>query len=347
MGKKYKNLYSQITSDNSLQKAFIRASTGKRQSHGYLVFNEYAQKNLLTLQERLIDESWKPSPLRKFYVYEPKERLIGAPTFSDRIVHHALCAVIEPIFDKTFLPYSFACRDNKGTHAGVIYLQSLLRKNNYKYYLKTDFSKYFPSIDLEILHKEFDKKITCKQTKVLFSKIVPQTGKGVPIGALTSQLSANIYGNILDQYLHHQLKVKFVRYMDDVVILGNNINELRQIKEKLEIFAQEKMLLTLSKWNINKTKNGINFLGYRIWATHKLIRKSSVYRAKRKIKFSLRNQDFEYLLSFIGSWKGHVDLANSHNLKIWLQNQHDLVKNLAIAKVKKRKTRQTLFTELF
>jgi len=345
MGKKHKHLYDDITSEASLQAAFHRAATGKRQSHGYLVFNEYAQARLMRIRQQLLDEAWRPSPLREFTIYEPKPRLIGAPKFADRVVHHALCAAIEPIFDRAFLPYSFACRRNLGTHAGVIYLQSHLRTRKYTHYLKTDFRKFFPSIDRSVLNAEFRRKITCRRTVALFEKIVPPTGVGVPIGALTSQLSANIYGNILDQYLHHEKRVRFARYMDDVVILGTDPVELRAMKADIEAFAVERMRLGISRWRVAPISQGIDFLGYRVWPGHKLLRRSSVTRAKRKIKVATAAGDLSYLEAFIGAWKGHADLADSMNLRWWLEREHEVAHHLRLARKSRRKSRDGLLAE--
>lgn len=345
MGKKHKRLFHQITNESALRAAFHRAATGKRQSHGFLVFNEYAETRLHDLQGRLLDGSWSPSPLRTFTVYEPKPRLIGAPTFADRVVHHALCAVIDPLFDASFLPYSFACRNGMGTHAGVVYVQSHLRKGRYSHYLKTDFRKFFPSIDREILHRQVRKRISCKMTLDLFSKIVPPVGRGVPIGALTSQLSANIYGNMLDQYLHHSLSVRFARYMDDVVILGHGANELRQVKEQIEAFASDQMQLELSRWRVGRVTQGIDFLGYRIWPHHKLLRKSSVTRAKRVVRTAVEHGDVKRLDSFIAAWKGHAELADSANLLAWLNEAHDVSSHLRAARRSRRRSRDEMLAD--
>lgn len=346
MGTKHKRLFEHIVSERAMQNAFRLASTGKRQSHGYLVFNEYAQLRLLDIRARLIDGSWEPSALRTFTVYEPKPRIIGAPAFADRIVHHALCAVIDPIFDKSFLPYSFACRPGMGTHAAVIYVQSQLRKHGYTHFLKTDFRKFFPSINREVLHQQVRRKVSCKPTLELFSKIVPETGLGVPIGALTSQLSANIYGNMLDQYLHHELKVPFARYMDDVVVLGNDPAHLRTVKRDIEAFAAEQMHLAISRWHVAPVGHGVNFLGYRIWPHHKLLRRSSVTRAKRTIRHCVEHGDGAALMAFAAAWRGHAALADSANLRTQLDRQYQVADRLRRAQRDRIKSRDDLLADL-
>jgi len=347
MGKRYKNLYHQIANLDSLYQAYAKAQNNRRQSHGFLVFQEYAPANLRSLYETLLDESWEPDPLRQFVIYEPKRRLISAPSFSDRVVHHSLYATIEPIMERTFLPWSFACRIGKGTHAGVRFVQSELRRGGYTHFLKTDFAAYFPSIDTEILHAEYRRKISCKQTLALLEKIIPRNSVGVPIGALPSQLSANVYGNILDHFLHHHHKVRFARYMDDVIVLGHDPHHLREVKDSIEQFASERMRMSFSHWSILPISRGINFLGYRIWPRHKLIRKSSVTRARRKARAMIARADYEALERFIGSWAGHINKADVYNLKIALNAELGINVALSEAAQRRHKTRDFLLGELF
>jgi hypothetical protein len=327
--------------------SYLRAQQGKRYSNGFLVFQEQAPANLVDIHSRLLNQTWVPEPYRRFVIYEPKQRIIGAPSFADRIVHHSLCSVIEPIMDSTFLPWTFACRRGKGTHAGVTYVQSQMRKRAYTHFLKTDFKSFFPSIDTDILHEQYEKKISCQPTLKLLRKIIQPGSKGVPIGALTSQLSANVYGNMLDQYLHHQLKVPFARYMDDVIVLGYDMMKLREVKNSIEQFASEEMQLSLSHWSVAPVSRGINFIGYRIWSGHKLLRKDSVTGAKKKIRTMTEREDSEALLRFIGSWSGHVNKADTYNLKIWLDKQHELTKILKSERLKKRPNREQLFESMF
>ena len=126
---------------------------------GYLEFKEYAEANLLLIQQELVNGSYKIGPYREFTIYEPKARLISALDFKDRLVQHALCNVISPIFDRGLLPYTFACRVGMGTHAGVRHVQAMLRSGGYKYFLKTDFAKFFPSVNRARLHEMIVKKI--------------------------------------------------------------------------------------------------------------------------------------------------------------------------------------------
>lgn len=298
-------------------KAYHNASNGKRTSYGYLLFKQFEAANLERMIARLNDGTYAPGEHNVFYVYEPKQRKISALPFMDRIVQHSLYATLNPIFERGFLPSSFACRTGKGTHQGVKYVQSILRKlPDSAWFLKLDFKSYFHSVDREILGKEIDRKITCRKTSRLLEQFHPREGQGLPIGNLTSQLLANVYGNILDQYLQHVLKVKhWARYMDDTVIFGSSKEELQEIYAKLTQFVGEKMKLRWSKWSIRSVLAGVNFLGYRIFRKYKLIRKDSVRRAKRKVKKYIQKGQIEKLDKFLASWTGHVQWADGYNLK--------------------------------
>lgn len=323
MGKRNRNLFEQIVDWDNMLDAYKKTSDGKKQSFGYLDFKEYDLANLKELQKELIDGAYVRGPYREFTIREPKPRLISALEFRDRLVQHALCNIITPIFERGFLPYSFACRVNLGTHAGVKHVQSMLRKTGFKYFLKTDFSKFFPSVDRVILRRMIAKKIHCQQTLDLIDKIMEPTGKGIPIGSLTSQLFANVYGNALDYYIHHDLKLRhWARYMDDVVILGDEPAKLQQVFQKIVDFSKDAMRMAISKWQISPVSRGINFLGYRIWYNHKLIRKDSVIRAKRKIAWLVKRNDTDALARFIASWKGHAQWADSHNLISYLEKRY-------------------------
>lgn len=322
MGKKYKNLFNQIIDINNIKDAYKKTCKNKRQTYSYLQFKEYDQYNLTKIQNELKNQTYKIGVYRNFYIFDPKKRLISSLSFKDRIVQHALCNIITPILDKTFLNNSFACRTNYGTHFGVKYIQDKLQKYNYKQFLKTDFSKYFPSIHTNILLEIIKRKIKCKTTMSLIEKIVPYNTVGIPIGNLTSQLFANVYGNEIDHFLKHKLKIKhFGRYMDDIVVLHNDKDYLKDVYNKLVDFTKNKLYLRISKWNISSTKKGINFLGYRIWKDYKLVRKQSVVKAKKKIKLYLRTNNKEKLSRFLASWHGHIQWSNSHNLKKYIDNK--------------------------
>ncbi len=328
MGKKHKHLIERIGAIENLRDAYEKTARGKRATFGFLEFKEYAQANLALMSEAILDGAWVQGPYREFTIHEPKARLISALYFKDRLAQHALVNVIGPIFDKTLMPQTFACRVGMGTHAGVRFVQSRLRRIGAKYYLKTDFSKFFYSIDRTILHDMIERRVSCRPTLKLIRAMVPNTGRGLPIGSLTSQLFANLYGNAVDRLIHFDLGHRsWARYMDDIVILGFDLARLKDSFGAIEEHAKNTLRLTISKWNASAVSRGINFLGYRIWPTHKLLRKDSVTRAKRKIKGYLGRGDTEALDRFLASWAGHARWADTHNLATYLENHHGITVN--------------------
>ena len=316
MAKKHRNLIERIACEKNLRRAYLQTARGKRRTFGYLEFKEYAELNLALLGQEILNGSYLPGKPREFLIHEPKPRLISAIPFRDRVAQHALVNVIGPIFEATLLPRTYACRKDMGTHAAVISLQSEMRKMGTPLYaLKTDFAKYFSSIDRGVLHRLIAKKISCAATLRLISSIVPPTGCGLPIGALTSQLFANVYGGQVDRLIHCGLGERhWYRYMDDIVVLGKDLDRLRSIKRELEELAYLELGLRLSRWSLFPVSRGVNFLGYRIWPTHKLLRKSSAIRARRRLRVLRAHDDAEALQAFSAAWSGHAQWADSHNL---------------------------------
>lgn len=315
MGNKYKRLFEQIITIENFQDAYYKTRKGKRKSLSYLEFKEYAQHNIENLRQEVADGGYVRSDFRNFYIHDPKLRLISGLPFKDRIVQHAINNVIEPIYEKSFLPYTFACRPGKGTHAGVKFVQSNIRRGKITHFLKTDFSKYFPSVHLPTLYQMHDSKIKCWKTIDLMEKITPRNSVGLAIGSLASQLNANLYGTLVDNYIQHTLRpIAWARYMDDIVVMDNDQGKLKEIKQAIEEFALQKMHLRFSKWSISPLSHGINFLGYRIWSNHKLLRKQSVVRAKRAIKALKSKNDTVGLDKFLAAWIGHASWADTNRL---------------------------------
>lgn len=319
MGTKHKNLFGQVTDPDNLWEAYRKASLGKKQTLGYLQFRADDAAHLVQLREALISGTYTPGKPRVFNVYEPKLRQISALPFIDRIAQHALCSVIEPIFDRVFLPQSHACRIGKGTHQAAISVQAMLRSvikgGGEPWVLKTDFSKYFASIDRARLHAEYRKKISCKPTLALLERFIPTQGVGLPIGNLVSQLSANLYGHIFDRWFVHLVGIsQFARYMDDVVVIGHSREAMALLQLQAQSFAQQHMGLRFSHWSVQRWQRGVNFCGYRIWPTHKLLRRASVTRAKRKLAAFEKSGDLAARDQFLASWRGHAQWADCRNL---------------------------------
>lgn len=316
MGKKHRNLIGRVVDEANLRLALQQAARGKRRSVGYLEFKEYEPLNLARLGEEIAAGAYHPAPPHQFVVFEPKRRVISAPTFRDRVAQHALVNVIGPILDAGLLPRAYACREGRGTHAAVIALQADMRRLGAPLYaLKTDFSRFFPSIDRATLNRLIAKKITCAATLDLVETITPPDGVGLPIGALTSQIYANVYAGQVDRLLQCDLKRRFwYRYMDDIVVLGRSSERLREVKDRIEAFSLAELGLKFSHWSVAPISRGVNFLGYRIWPTHKLLRRQSVRRARKRLRELQSVGDDEALAMFRAAWLGHAQWADSHHL---------------------------------
>lgn len=317
MARRYRNLIGRIVSPRNMEAALRLTAAGKRLTPGYLEFKEFSALNLADLAREMADGSYVAGTPHEFHIFDPKKRLISALPFRDRVAQQALCLVVAPIFDSALLPRAFACRPGKGTHAGVVQLQSELRREvGATHFLKTDFSAYFASIERPVLWQLIEAKISCRLTLRLIGAMVPRFGIGLPIGSLTSQIFANLYtGATLDRYLQQTLGERlWYRYMDDLVVLGANSAHLAKVKIAIEEYSRDHLGLRFSKWQVAPVSRGINFLGYRIWASHKLLRKDSVTRARRKIAAYRAAGDHERLRKFIAAWLGHAGWADSANL---------------------------------
>jgi hypothetical protein len=320
LAKRYRNLIGRITADDNMREALRLTARGKRLTTGFLEFKEFAPLNLEELAREMRGGAYVPGAPHQFQIFDPKLRTISALPFRDRVAQQALCLVIGPLFDRALLPHCYACRPGKGTHAGVRDVQAAVRRigrhGQPVYVLKTDFSRYFASIELPVLWRLIERKISCRATLDLIGAIVPREGIGLPIGSLTSQIFANIYtGLTLDRLLQQDLgETDWFRYMDDLVVLSTSSEHLRRLKVAIERYSADHLGLRFSKWSIAPAARGINFLGYRIWATHKLLRRDSVVRARRKIAAYRAAGDSVRLQRFLGAWLGHASHADTRNL---------------------------------
>jgi len=313
--KTYKNLYSQVCDFQNLLKSYYQARRCKSKK-GYIIDFEWSlEKNLFDIQKKLKDHNYQFGQYQSFYVSDPKKRLIFAAPFQDRIVHHAICNVIEPIFDRGFIFDSYACRRNKGTHKAVFRLKKFMRSfgDNKFYLLKADIKKYFLNIDRDILFQLIKKKISDQDTLWLIRAVIDSLDgkKGIPIGNLTSQLFANIYLNELDQFVKHHLKVKYYcRYVDDFVLLHQGRSQLKKWRAEIKEFLENKLQLEIhpQKQEIFPAKIGIDFLGYHIFTHHILVRQSTVRR------FFCRLKSCQMPFQSIYSYLGHFKFADSFGL---------------------------------
>lgn len=290
-----------FTMDN-LYEAYITARKGKRKKRATMRFESNLGAELQALYDELHDGTYMPRPYAQFEVYEPKKRVINAPAFRDLVVQHCIYAAIYDLFDRSFIATSYACRKGGGTHKASAYTQKAMRHyDGEDYYVKLDVKKFFYSIDRSILRALFEKKIKDKRFVDLMCAFAEMNDpKGIPIGNLLSQLYALIYMNPVDHYIKRDLKMKhYVRYVDDMVIIGVEKSKAKEIIGKVESFLKQYLRLEYSRWMMAKIKRGINFVGYRTWKSVKFVRKHSMYT----FKMSLKKSKLESIVSLIGHAK--------------------------------------------
>ena len=322
MPKPAKRLWPRVLEWDNLLLAAKEASRGKRFRREVLDFNADLEFNLLELQARLASGLWHPGPYRMLEVLEPKRRLVHAPCFPDRVVHHALVQIIKPFFERRFISDSYACRVGKGTHAASDCMTRMLRSAYDQwgrvYVLKADISQYFYSIDHEILLRIIGRTIGDPDVLRLIRSLVTECGcisggRGLPLGALTSQLFANAYLDQLDHHVKDRLGVKhYVRYMDDFLILRPGKAELWELLAEIRDFLACELRLSLNpKTGIFPATHGVDFAGYRHWTTHCLPRKRNVRRASKKFQglsrvYARGEVSLDTVRSVVASFTGYM-----------------------------------------
>ena len=338
--KTYRNLFDQIASFENLLRAARKAQLGKRFKESTALFNLNLEKELLYIHKSLLDRTYRHGAYQDFFVFDPKMRLISAAPYRDRVVHHALCNVIEPIFERSFIHDSYACRKGKGSHAAVRRYTDFARKN--RYVLKCDIQKYFQSVDHAILLDMVSEKIRCPGTLWLIGSIVAsrcdksvafyfkgddlftpyQRSHAIPIGNLTSQFFANVYLNGFDHFVKENLRCKYyIRYVDDFVVFDNSKEKLSGIKAELESYLGSlRPCLHRNKSRVYPVKDGVRFLGYRIFPTHRLVAKANTLAMRRRMhRYSRQYREGEISLAqvrqCIQSWIGHACHADSYRLR--------------------------------
>ncbi|MBI4177058.1 MAG: hypothetical protein HY516_01715 [Candidatus Aenigmarchaeota archaeon] len=339
--KSYGNLYGKLYSMENLQIAYRKAKKGKSKKWYVKEFGLELDKNLLQLQKELFTTTYEPKPLKQFIIRDPKTRVISASNFRDRVVHHALCNIIEPIFEKIFIYDSYANRKNKGTHAALKRFDQFKRKvshngkllpsakdNNmvYGYVLKADIKHYFDSVDHEVMMHIISKKIRDEKVLWLTEKILDNhyckiTGKGMPIGNLTSQFFANVYLNELDYFIKHELKAKYyIRYVDDFVILHKSKETLEFYKTQINEFLKTINLeLHPQKSKVIPLHKGVNLLGFMVFYRYKLPKKNNIRRIEHKINSFIRMHREgvikEEILEKINGWEAYAIHADTFNIR--------------------------------
>ena len=308
--KRINNIYPQICSIENLQLADAIARKGKLKQPGVIDHDRIREANIQALHRMLIEKTYKTSPYTTFTIHEPKERLIfRLPYFPDRITHHAVMNVLEPIFVLAFTADTYSCIKTRGIHAAANTLKNALRNEPTQYCLKLDIKKFYPSVDHVILKQLLRKKFKDQDLLWLLDEIIDSTD-GLPIGNYLSQYFANFYLTYFDHWMKEKRRVKYYfRYADDLVILSDSKPYLHELLFDIREYLHTNLKLTV-KGNYQVfpvDDRGIDFVGYIFRHTHTRLRKSIKQNFARMLK---RNKNIQSIASYRG-WAIH---CNSNNL---------------------------------
>jgi RNA-directed DNA polymerase len=339
--KRLDGLWPKVTSFENLLLAFRKARRGKRRKTDVARFGLNLEIELLRLQRELLWGDYQPGGYRLFKIYERKPRIISAALFRDRVVHHAVMNLIEPLLDRAFIHDSYACRKGKGVHAAIDRYQGWAHRHTYA--LKMDIVQYFPSIDHDILKAKLRRRIKDRSVLQLLDLIIdsspPVEGElryfsgddlltplehriGIPIGNLTSQFFANLYLDEFDHFIKERLRVKpYLRYVDDMVVLGDDKETLAAWREGVrERLAEDRLRLHPRKAHVTRTHDGLNLLGYLVYPGRRRLRDDNGYRFARKLRYFARafaegELGWDDINPSVQSWIGHARHADTHGLR--------------------------------
>jgi RNA-directed DNA polymerase len=343
-------MYQTLTSWDNLLLAYRKASQGKRGQANVAEFEHRLEDNLLALQSELRDFSYRPGFYTSFHIHEPKRRLISAAPFRDRVVHHALCNLIEPAFERSFIFDSYANRLGKGTHRALNRAQEFARR--YPYVLQCDIRQFFPSIDHEILREELSRKVRDARVMWLCEQILasgtgvlseeyemqwfpgddPSTGsgqglfaalrpRGLPIGNLTSQFWANVYLNPFDHFVQRELGCKaYVRYVDDFLLFACDKKTLRDWLAAIETRLARLRLTIHPGAQPRPVTEGISFLGFRVYPQRRALKRQKGLYYQRKLRQLIRayangRLPLADLNASVQGWINHVRYGNTTGLR--------------------------------
>lgn len=335
--KTYNHLFEEICSFENLRQAARRAERGKRTQATVGRFRTNLEAELLQLQRELREQTYTPGAYREKIITRPKARMISAAPFRDRVVHHALCGVVMPLFERRMISDLYSNRVGKGTHAAILRCQALARRH--PYVLKCDLRKFFPSMDHGVLKAALRRTIRCRPTLWLLERIIDGSNAqepvctvfpgddlaaagerrvGLPIGNVTSQWFGCIYLSAFDHWVQEELRCPgYVRYVDDFLLFGESKAQMTQWREELvRQLADQRVRLNERKSRAFPTRQGITFLGQRIWPDRRRLCRANVASARRRLRWNV--QQFrrgqltkEALLNRWHSWRGHAAQADT------------------------------------
>ena len=343
---------------DNLEKAFKKSQKGKSK------FNREALEfaldeicNLLQLKTEILEKTYEFSGYINFTVQLPKEREINAPHYRDKVIQLAMNNILKEIYKPKFIYDSYACIDDKGTHECVQRTQYFMRKAKWEYgdaatIVKIDVKKFFYSIVREVLKEIIAKTIKDEKTLNLIYLIIDSADVidilGMPLGNVISQICANIYMNVIDQYVKRNLGLKYyIRYMDDIVIIVENKEKAKEVLELIRIKVETTLGMKLNekKSKIFPIAQGVNFIGFKIYTTHMLLRNESKKTVKQKLrKFKPMlikgEMTIEKAEQILNSWYGHAEQANSYIFVQSLLEKFDYIE--LIEKIKNNKKKNVI-----
>lgn len=305
--KRLNNLYQQICSTENLWLADSKARKGKSWQYGVRWFDRDPENNILKLHQALVNKTYKTSEYTTFKIHEPKEReVFRLPYYPDRIVHHAVMNVLEPVFVRTFTADTYSCIKGRGIHGAANNLRKALRDApGTTYCLKLDIKKFYPNIDHDVLKTLLKRKLKDNDLLWLLNEII-DSAPGLPIGNYLSQYFANFYLTYFDHWLKEVIGVKYyLRYADDIVILDSSKEKLHsildQIKEYLSINLKLQVKENYQVFPV--AARGIDFIGYVFYHTHTRLRKTT---KKRFARMLVRRLNYKSIASYVG-WTSHCN----------------------------------------
>ena len=339
--KRHNNLWPGVIDFCNLLEAADKAKRGKRFQPNVLRFHDRLAENLLQLQEELTTKTYQPGPYFTFQIVEPKKRMISAAPYRDRVVHHALCNAIAPIFERTFISTSYANRVGFGTHRALKRFTEYARGS--RYILQCDIRKYFPSIDHEILKTLVRRKIKCDDTLWLIDRIIDASNEqeevvhyfpgdelwtpyerrhGLPIGNLTSQFFANVYLNGFDHFVTEVLRIeKYLRYVDDFAFFDDDRGKLAEARPRIEEYlASLQVKIHPVKSQLFETRRGADFVGFRVLPDRIRVRADNLRRARKRLRemrdeFRLGRIEWEEIKQSLRSWCAHLEHGDTWRLR--------------------------------
>ncbi|MGH2613300.1 MAG: reverse transcriptase domain-containing protein, partial [Rhabdochlamydiaceae bacterium] len=312
----HSGLFEQIIAKENLFAAWREFQVGKMRKTDVAAFAEKFEYHLVDLYHDLEGSSYRHGAYTRFTIQDPKFRKIAKASVRDRVLHHAICRILMPIYDKKFIFDSYSSRKEKGTHRATERFQRFawrLSRNNTRpvWILKCDIRKFFESVDHNILLDLCRTTVDDERVLSLLANIIrsfsAQSGCGIPLGNLTSQLFANVYLNELDQYVKRELRCKnYIRYTDDFVLLSSSRAELENMLPRIRTFLQEELHLELHphKVEFRRWHQGVDFLGYNLFPHFQIVRTKTKRRIMRKLQQRLGD-----------AREGKIEMENFNQIK--------------------------------